>query len=154
MCYSACMIIQLEHVDIFAKEILKKVEGVHTTHKATVVFLSGDLGSGKTTTTKAVAKALGVQEDVTSPTFVILKRYRIGENIINKKFENLIHIDAYRLKSYSELEKIKFEEYLTDEKNVIFIEWPEMVENEKLTPDVTVMFKHVEKEGERIVEII
>jgi tRNA threonylcarbamoyladenosine biosynthesis protein TsaE len=148
------MIIQLAHIDIFAKEILDKIKVLGVQGKATVVFLSGDLGSGKTTTTKAIAKELGIQEDITSPTFVILKRYDIDQSVLGRRFLNLIHIDAYRLKSYEELQKIKFEEYLMDEKNLILIEWPEMVENEKLVADVSLRFEHGEKEGERVVEII
>lgn len=148
------MVIQLEHVDIFAKEILEKVNGLKVSNKATIVFLSGDLGSGKTTTTKAIAKELGIVEDITSPTFVILKRYEICENVLGGKFSNLIHIDAYRLKSYAELQKIKFEEYLLDEKNLILIEWPEMVESEKLVADLCLKFEHSEKEGERVVEVV
>ncbi len=148
------MVIQLEHVDVFAKEILEKVEGLHIVGKATVVFLSGDLGSGKTTTTKAIARELGIVEEITSPTFVILKRYEVGESVLGGRFTNLIHIDAYRLKSYVELQKIKFEEYLSDEKNLILIEWPEMVESEKLVADMSLKFEHGEREGERVVEVV
>lgn len=148
------MIIQLEHVDVFAKETLEKISGLGVVNKATVVFLSGDLGSGKTTTTKAVAKELGIKEDITSPTFVILKRYTIDQKVLGGIFSNFIHIDAYRLKSYAELQKIKFEEYLVNEKNLIFIEWPEMVESEKLVADLSLKFEHGEKEGERVVEVV
>ena len=148
------MTIQLAHIDIFAKEILDKIKILGVQSKATVVFLSGDLGSGKTTTTKAISKQLGIQEDIASPTFVILKRYDIDQGVLGGRFLNLIHIDAYRLKNYEELTKIKFEEYLADEKNLILIEWPEMVESEKLVADICLKFEHGEKEGERIVEVV
>lgn len=58
--------------------------------KNMVVGLCGDLGSGKTTFTKGVARGLGIQEKIKSPTFVMLKEY-IGKN------GNLVHVDAYRL---------------------------------------------------------
>ena len=148
------MVIELEHVDAFAKEILERVASLRVADKATVVFLSGDLGSGKTTTTKAIANALGVEEDITSPTFVILKRYEIDAATLGGKFANLIHIDAYRLKNYAELQKIKFEEYLSDKKNLILIEWPEMVEDANLVADLSLKFEHGEKEGERVVQIV
>ena len=148
------MVIQLEHIDTFAKEILEKVSALHVVDKATVVFLSGDLGSGKTTTTKAIAKELGVGDDITSPTFVILKRYDISPKVFDGMFSNLIHIDAYRLKNYSELERIKFAEYLMQEKNLILIEWPEMIKSEKLVADICLRFEHGDNEHERIVEIV
>lgn len=148
------MIIQLDRIDIYAKEVLEKIVTLGVKGKATVVFLSGDLGSGKTTTTKAIAKELGIEEDITSPTFVILKRYQIDASVLFGKFSNLIHIDAYRLKNYTELGKIKFEEYLVNEKNLILIEWPEMVEHEKLIADMSVRFSHGEVENERVVEVI
>jgi len=73
--------------------------------EALVVCLSGDLGSGKTAFTKAVAAALGINEMVTSPTYVIEKIYQIakfGDRI--SRWGRLIHIDAYRLESARELE--------------------------------------------------
>lgn len=148
------MIIQLDRIDIYAKEILEKIAALDVKGKATVVFLSGDLGSGKTTTTKAIAKELGIEEDITSPTFVILKRYQIDASVLFGKFSNLIHIDAYRLKNYAELEKIKFDEYLVNEKNLILIEWPEMVTDERLRSDIHLVFEHGEKEYERNIEIL
>lgn len=142
------MIIQLEHADIFAKEILGKIS--KKTDAAYVVFLSGDLGSGKTTTTKSIAKELGIEEDITSPTFVILKRYEIKKG----EFKNLIHIDAYRLKNFGELERLKFDEYMKDATNLILLEWPEMVPSENFKADMTLRFEHGEKENERKVDVL
>lgn len=93
--------------------------------KATVVGLTGDLGSGKTSITQAVAQELGIEEHVTSPTFVIMKIYSLLST--NYSFKNLVHIDAYRLKNAQELEVLKFKDYLADKNNLIIIEWPEIV---------------------------
>lgn len=90
---------------------------------ATVVCLFGDLGSGKTTFVKTAAKTLGVTEIVTSPTFVIEKKYKIE----NPKFDTIYHIDAYRLKSGSELLALGWNEILKNNKNIVFIEWPKYV---------------------------
>lgn len=122
--------------------------------KALLVFFQGDLGAGKTTATKVIARMLGIEEDITSPTFVILKRYSIPQTEKSLDFENLVHIDAYRLKGFSELEKIKFDEYRSNPKNIIILEWPEMVEDGGLVADVVVKIEHGEREGERIVEIV
>lgn len=128
------------------EEFIKRIE---KKDKAFIVFLSGELGSGKTTFTQGVAKALGITEDVTSPTFVILKRYVISNFI----FENLIHIDAYRLKGYEELQKIRFEEYVNDPDNLILLEWPEMVEGGNIKADMLLKFEYIGDKDRRIIEV-
>lgn len=90
---------------------------------ATVVGLYGDLGAGKTTFVQAGAKALGITETVNSPTFLILKSYKLSA----KSYKLLHHIDAYRLKTSAELTKLRFDELLTDPQNLIFIEWADKV---------------------------
>jgi len=101
---------------------------------ATVVTLSGDLGAGKTTFAQGIAKALGVAEAVTSPTFVIEKVYPIrdaphsnGAGELQSGFKRLIHIDAYRLSGAQQLEVLKWDELLKDAGNLIVLEWPEKV---------------------------
>ena len=94
------------------------------TNAATIIALSGDLGAGKTTFTKGIAKALGVANEVTSPTFVIEKIYALT----GQKWERLIHIDMYRLNSAEELPAIGWDEFSKDPSNLIVIEWPEQVE--------------------------
>jgi tRNA threonylcarbamoyladenosine biosynthesis protein TsaE len=93
--------------------------------RATVVGLHGDLGSGKTTFTQAVAKQLGVTDTVTSPTFVIEKIYKLS----HEHFTHLIHIDAYRLESSTELLNLGWHDIELDPKHLILIEWPEKVED-------------------------
>lgn len=92
--------------------------------RATLVTLSGELGAGKTTFTQAIAKALGVTESVTSPTFVLEKIYALPPATA---FEKLVHIDAYRLKGGSELAALGFDEIMGDTKNLVVLEWPERV---------------------------
>ena len=90
---------------------------------ATVITLSGELGAGKTTFAQGIARALGVEEVVTSPTFVIEKIYQLE----NQKWQRLIHIDAYRLKGAHELEVLGWDELVADPGNLIVLEWPENV---------------------------
>lgn len=94
--------------------------------KATVVGLSGDLGSGKTTFSQSLAKQLGVVETVTSPTFVIQKIYLLGDENKNG-FKKLIHIDCYRLNNGAEMAKIGWAEIGADPENLIVVEWPEKI---------------------------
>ena len=90
---------------------------------AAVVALSGELGAGKTTFVQEVAKHFGIDERVTSPTFVIEKIYELSR----QPFQRLVHIDAYRLKDSRELEMLGWPELVGDVRNLILIEWPERV---------------------------
>ena len=115
---------------------------------AFVVAMHGDLGSGKTTFVKAVAKAFGIENTVTSPTLVIEKIYKLE----NHEFDNLIHIDAYRLKSGEELKTIGWEEVSKNPKNIIFIEWPNNVEDILPESKQEIIFKFVD-ENTREIEV-
>lgn len=106
-----------------AVHILGQLSKHAVTSGATIVGLSGQLGAGKTAFTKAAGKILGINEEITSPTFVIMKVYPITHPIWNK----LVHIDAYRLEQGKELGALKFEELASDPKHLILIEWPENV---------------------------
>lgn len=93
---------------------------------ATVIGLKGELGAGKTTFMKGVARALSVPDTITSPTFVIEKVYELPDEL---PFDHLIHIDAYRIEESRELISLGWHEILSDPKNIIFVEWPERVED-------------------------
>ena len=82
-----------------------------------VICLRGDLGSGKTVFTKGFAKAMEITEEVTSPTFNIIKEYTSGEM-------PLFHMDVYRLDG--KVDELGFEEYFT-KKGVTIIEWADMI---------------------------
>lgn len=82
-----------------------------------LILLKGELGTGKTLITKALALDLGYKGEVTSPTFNLVQEYQ-GE------FE-IIHMDLYRLNRTEELFEIGFEDYL-NRNAVILIEWPEL----------------------------
>lgn len=92
-----------------------------------IIGFSGDLGSGKTAFTKLVAKKLGIEDHITSPTFVIRKKYPI--NLSSFPFSSLIHIDAYRLESAKELETIGIKDDMAETTSLTLIEWPEKVRN-------------------------
>ena len=87
-----------------------------------VILLLGNLGAGKTCLTQGIAKGLGVKGKVTSPTFNIMKIYKI-------KIGVLCHIDAYRLNSGKDLEKSGVDDYLEKKDSVVVIEWAERVES-------------------------
>lgn len=137
----------VEQTGEIAREFLQKVtHGVYT--GALVVGLYGDLGSGKTTFTQALARHLGVKNNITSPTFVIEKIYKTE----NSPFENLIHIDAYRLENSKELSVLSWQEQVSNSKNLILIEWPERVADILPENHAKIMFKFI-SEMEREIEI-
>lgn len=103
--------------------------------RATLVTLSGELGAGKTAFTKAVAKALGVREVVNSPTFVLEKIYELP---VGNAFRRLVHIDAYRLESGTELAPLGFSDLLRDSGNLIMLEWPEKIAEALPKPAVSI----------------
>ena len=119
-----------------AKEILKR-KG----EAAFVVFLYGDLGTGKTTLVKEIIFALGVKEKVKSPTFTIIEPYELNN-------ENIYHVDLYRIIDPSELEIIGLREYLNESNAIIFIEWPEKSYGYLKKFDLKISLKHL-SENER-----
>jgi len=88
-----------------------------------IIALKGELGAGKTAFTRGIAQSLGVEDDVTSPTFTIINEY--SGNV------PFVHMDAYRLKRPEEIEDIGFSDYLTG--YIMVIEWADMIE--ELLPD-------------------
>ena len=119
-----------------AKEILKR-KG----EAAFIVFLDGDLGTGKTTLVKEIIFALGVKEKVKSPTFTIIEPYELNN-------ENIYHVDLYRIIDPTELEIIGLREYLNESNAIIFIEWPEKSYGYLKKFDLKISLKHL-SENER-----
>jgi tRNA threonylcarbamoyladenosine biosynthesis protein TsaE len=111
----------IQDTQVFAEQYLKSLS--IKDNEATILGLYGNLGSGKTAFTKCLAKELGVDEVITSPTFVIMKIYETK----HEKFKRLIHIDAYRLENGRELQTLDFESLVNNKNNLIVIEWPENV---------------------------
>lgn len=124
--------------------ILKKIKPSKT--KATAILLSGDLGAGKTTMSQQIGKIFGIKKTMSSPTFVIMRRYMLKE----KAFENLFHIDAYRLESEKEITKLGFKEIISNPKNLVLIEWPEKIKKALPKKATKISIKHLEKGGREI----
>lgn len=125
---------------------------------ATIVALSGELGSGKTAFVKCVAESIGIKEEITSPTFVIEKIYSIrgAEDTAslsnkNRRFKRMIHIDAYRLDSGRDLTKLNWDHIVADKDNLIFIEWPENVAEIIPANAKRISFKFVDEKTREII---
>ena len=105
----------------------------------------GEMGAGKTTFIKAICKALGVVETVTSPTFSIVNEYNKSDG------QPIYHFDFYRIKNIEEAYDFGYEDYFYSG-HLCFIEWPELVE--RLLPETVVNVQIVIEENEQRVILI
>ena len=108
-----------------------------------IICLDGELGSGKTVFVKGFAKSLGLEENITSPTFNIVKEYQTGEM-------PLYHMDVYRLEENDD--SIGFKDYFNSN-GITIVEWAELIEN--ILPDerLDIKFKVID-ENTRIIKLI
>ncbi|MBU1137028.1 tRNA (adenosine(37)-N6)-threonylcarbamoyltransferase complex ATPase subunit type 1 TsaE [Patescibacteria group bacterium] len=108
-----------------------------------VIGLMGDLGSGKTTFARGFAKGLGVKDKITSPTFVIFKKYLFSAG-------NLYHVDCYRIKDAKDLAELDFSETLKLKENVILIEWAEKIKDILPKDTIWMNFKYLDENKRKI----
>ena len=123
----------------FGYELGRKVQ------PGTVIALVGDLGTGKTTLTKSIARGLGIDDVITSPTFNIVKEYRSGRL-------PLFHFDVYRIGDIDEMFEIGYEEYFFGD-GVCVVEWADIIEEIIPEDAVIIRISYGASEGERIYEI-
>ena len=117
------MEIRIENIDQIrsaAREFIEKVLPEHS-----VIAFYGKMGAGKTTFIKALCAELGVNDEVTSPTFAIVNEYGL----------NVFHFDFYRIKRLEEVYDLGYEDYFYRKDALCLIEWPELIE--ELLPDDT-----------------
>ncbi len=113
----------VEELKAVAGELVGLWKQQKYTESAVVIALSGDLGAGKTTFVQQIAQILGITETVTSPTFVIMKRYETSDVV----FQTLIHMDAYRIEDDSAMGPLNFPALLAQPNTLICIEWAERI---------------------------
>ena len=116
------------------------------TGKALVIALEGELGAGKTTFAQAFAKALGVKQNLKSPTFVLMKHYKLEA----KNYKLLYHLDCYRLQSPKDLGPLGLAEILKHPGNIILIEWAERVKGILPRGHIKINFEHVDEKTRKV----
>ncbi|MBT6691654.1 tRNA (adenosine(37)-N6)-threonylcarbamoyltransferase complex ATPase subunit type 1 TsaE [Candidatus Parcubacteria bacterium] len=126
----------VEETGRIAQEVAKSLQG------GEVLALSGNLGAGKTVFVKALAKAMGVEENITSPTFVLMKVYDVEVG----KIRRIVHVDCYRLEGQEDLADIGLSDYLAFDNSVVVIEWADKIIN---LPDSTIKIKIENLEGDK-----
>lgn len=123
---------------------------------AVVIALQGDLGAGKTTFTQGFARALGIKENVLSPTFVILKTYQLPKTYqlsAKSSSKYLVHIDCYRFDSPEDLVHLGFRQMMRDKDAIILIEWADRIRDILPSDAVWLAFEHGEKPEERSITV-
>ena len=105
--------------------------------KSSVILLDGDLGAGKTTLTKGIAKGLEIDEIVNSPTFTIAKMYQ-GRMILN-------HLDVYRLEGLDE--DIGIEDYVSEDE-ILVVEWSKFLDDEVFPEYLHIFIEYVDDHRE------
>lgn len=115
------------------------------TQKGAVIAMEGELGAGKTTFIQGFVRALGVKEKVKSPTFVLMKKYKVSGEV------NLYHLDCYRIRDEKDLKISEFREILEEPRNIVLIEWAERVS--KIIPKnhITVHIDHIDKKTRKLL---
>lgn len=109
--------------------------------EGTILCMEGDLGAGKTLFVQSLAATLGVEGEVTSPTFNLMNIY---EGICP-----ILHFDLYRLETVEQLEDIGFFEYTEDPEGIVVIEWADKFPEAMPEDHVAVKFERTEKAEER-----
>lgn len=120
-----------------------------------VVFLIGELGAGKTTFVKGVAKGLGIESRIISPTFVVLRTHTVKNEELRIKtqgIKTLYHLDLYRLESVNDIKNIDIDNYANDKTGVVFVEWPEKAEG-FIKPAWEVKFESLKNDKHKITTV-
>jgi len=129
---------------------VKKASADQPSFNTNIIGLIGDLGSGKTAFTKGVGQYFNIK-NITSPTFVVMKVYKVKGKSKKVKVKNLVHVDCYRLDDYQSLLDIGLEEYLNDPQSLVLIEWADKIKGSLPKQTKYIKFKLGQKENERII---
>lgn len=108
-----------------------------------ILCLYGNLGSGKTTFVQALAKSLGINKRIISPTFIMIRQYKINRY-------NFYHIDLYRTKTKEDLLSLGMDEILKDKNNIIAIEWAENLLDLLPQKRIDLKFEYIDDNSRRI----
>ena len=123
-------------------ELARRLAGV--LRPGTVICLDGDLGAGKTLFVQNLAASLGVQGEVTSPTFNLMNLYEDGRL-------SLVHFDLYRLEQEYELDEIGFYDYVENPEGLVLIEWAEKFPECLPEDHIALQIQRTDVENERVL---
>lgn len=131
--------------EIDTQALAKKLAQMNLTGS---VWLSGDLGAGKTTLTRYWLQAMGHTGAVKSPTFTLVEPYQIVQ--ADGSIKPVYHADLYRLTDPEELEFIGFYEYQDEPNSLVIIEWASRAEGYLTKPNVNIAIKRLDDETREV----
>jgi tRNA threonylcarbamoyladenosine biosynthesis protein TsaE len=126
----------------FISQILK----ILPLDKALVISLTGDLGSGKTTFIQGISKGLKIKQQINSPSFVIMKKFKLPY----KKIKNFYHFDLWRI-TKEDLLSLGFKEILNDPSNIVVLEWAEKAQDILPQSSILIEFRHLSLNKRKII---
>ena len=129
-----------------AADLARKVVKSKPLKHARVFALEGELGAGKTTFIQGFAKALKIKQRITSPTFVLMRSYKLPTT----HYSLLFHIDAFRLKDWHDLASLGIKDILAAPGNIVLIEWAERVQPILPKKHTKIHIDHLEKNTRKI----
>jgi tRNA threonylcarbamoyladenosine biosynthesis protein TsaE len=127
----------VEETKNFAEEFAK------TLNKGDVLCFYGDLGSGKTSFVQGLAKGLGIERRIISPTFIIVRSYDIDKGAF-------YHIDLYRTESKNDLISLGIDQLLESKDNILAIEWAEKLKDLKPNRRIDLRFRELSENSREI----
>ncbi|MDA0208458.1 MAG: tRNA (adenosine(37)-N6)-threonylcarbamoyltransferase complex ATPase subunit type 1 TsaE [bacterium] len=128
----------IEETNLLAMEFVKMLKGGET------IALIGDLGAGKTAFVRGCLAAMGFEGAVKSPTFTVMNEYDVDFG----RIQHVQHLDLYRFTLADEIEAMHLGD-LHAPNAIMFVEWPNVLEEELIRPDIEVRIE-IEEEGRRI----
>ena len=127
-----------------------------------IICLTGELGSGKTTFAQGILKGLKAKGPYTSPTFLVMKKYRITHNtkhdtrkkkvlrVTCYELHDIYHIDCYRIKTKDILD-LGWEEIIADKNNLVIVEWAERIKRIISRSAIWIRFRHKGRDKRKII---
>jgi len=133
-----------EETQKLGKEFAKTLKG------GELIALYGNLGGGKTTFVQGLALGLGIKRRIISPTFIIIRSYRV---LINKKIKNFFHLDLYRIETRSDIRGLGIDEIIGNSNNIIVVEWAEKMKDFLPKKRIDIYFEYLD-ENKRKIKLI
>ncbi len=128
----------------FAENFAKSLKG------GEVLCLYGDLGYGKTTFIQGLAKGLGITSKIISPTFIIMRSYRVRSKNQEAGIRKFYHVDLYRINSEQEIFDIGLLDLVNDSGNIVAIEWSEKMGNLLTQKRIDIKLEYLDEDKRKI----
>jgi tRNA threonylcarbamoyl adenosine modification protein YjeE len=136
-----------------AKKFLEKALKEAREDAPLIFYLEGELGAGKTHFVKGLAEALGIKDNITSPTFVLMKKYAVSGSAAARQAGKKLffHIDCYRIYNEEDARQIGLDKILENPRSIVAVEWAERIADIVPKPYWKLVFKHIDDKTRKIV---